>query len=119
MTGLQSLGVPAPRRHRVRVALAGLALAATVRVIDRVHGQSPHRRADALPALGARLAVAAQVLLVVAHLTDGGAAVDVHLAGLARLQPQIRIDAFARAEGHGTAGAARQLAPGPVLSAQV
>src|SRR5205814_972235 len=53
VTGLQSLGVLAPRRHRVRVALAGLALAATVRVIDRVHGQPAHRRAYALPALGA------------------------------------------------------------------
>src|SRR5215472_2296459 len=48
VTGLQPLGVPAPRAHRVRVALAGLALAAAVRVIDRVHGQSAHRRADAL-----------------------------------------------------------------------
>src|SRR4029077_20310556 len=96
VTGLQSLGVPAPRGHRVRVALAGLALAAAVRVVDRVHGQAAHRRAYAAPALGAGLAVAAQVVLVVADLADGGAAVDVHLARLAGLQAQERVDALAR-----------------------
>src|SRR4029077_4458475 len=105
VTGLQSLGVPAPRAHRVRVALAGLALAAAVRVIDRVHGQSAHRRADALPALGAGLAVAAQVVLVVAELADSGAAVDVHLARLAGLEAQVSVDALARGEGHRGAGA--------------
>src|SRR5256886_697974 len=119
VTGLQSLGVLAPRRHRVRVALAGLALAATVRVIDRVHGQPAHRRAYALPALGAGLAVAAQVVLVVPHFTDGGAAVDVHLAGLAGLEAQVCIDALARSEGHGTAGAARQLPAAPGLHLDV
>src|SRR6202047_4170668 len=53
VTGLESLGIPAPRRYRVRIALARLALAAAVRVIDRVHGEPAHRRADAAPALGA------------------------------------------------------------------
>src|SRR5215468_6617319 len=83
VAGLESLGVPAPRRHGVRVALAGFALAAAVRMIHRIHGESAHRRAHALPALRPGLAVAAQVVLVVAHLADGGAAVDVHLARLA------------------------------------
>src|ERR1700747_278914 len=68
VTGLQALGVPAPRRYRVGVALAGLALAAAVRVIDRVHGESAHRRADAAPALRARLAVAGRVVLLVRYL---------------------------------------------------
>src|SRR5579863_10528476 len=58
VTGFQALGVPAPRRYRVRVALPGLTLAAAVRVIDRVHGKPAHRRADAAPTLGAGLAVA-------------------------------------------------------------
>src|SRR5215469_13596656 len=110
VTRLQALGVPAPRRHRVRVALAGLALATAVRVVDGVHGETAHRRADALPALGARLAVAAQVVLVVPHLADRGAAVDVHLARLAGLQTQVRVDALARGEGHRASGAARDLA---------
>src|SRR5579862_3772894 len=100
VTGLQALGVLAPRRHRVRVALAGLAFATAVRVVDRVHGESAHRRADAAPALRAGLAVAAQVVLIVPHLADGGAAVDVHLAGLAGLEPQVRVDALARGEVH-------------------
>src|SRR5215831_4376284 len=93
---LQALGVPAPGRHRVRVALAGLALAAAVRVVDRVHGEAAHRRAHAAPALGARLAVAAQVVLVVPDLADRRAAVDVHLAGLARLEAHVRVDALTR-----------------------
>src|SRR5580700_4167201 len=109
VTRLHALGVPAPRRHRVRVALAGLALAATVGVIDRVHGEPTHRRANAAPALGARLAVAAQVVLIVTDLADRGAAVDVHLACLAGLQAQVGVDALARGEAHRGAGAARQL----------
>src|SRR5207237_936796 len=82
----------------VRIALTGLAFPATVRVIDRVHGEPAHRRTHAAPALGARLAVAAQVVLVVPHLAERGAAVDVHLAGLAGLQAQVRVDALARGE---------------------
>src|ERR1700756_498747 len=109
VTGLQSLGIPAPRGNRVRVALAGLALAATVRVIDRIHGESPHRGAYTLPALGARLAVAAQIVLVVPDLANRRAAVDVHLARLAGLEPQVGVDALACGEGHRGAGTARQL----------
>src|SRR5579862_5054019 len=70
VAGLETLGVPAPGRDRVRVALAGLALAAAVRMVDRIHRESAHRRSHAAPALGARLAVAAQVVLVVADLAD-------------------------------------------------
>src|SRR6201996_5016526 len=70
VAGLLALGVPAPRRDRVRVALAGLALATTVRVIDRVHRQTAHRRAHAAPAHRAGLAVAAQVVLIVADFAQ-------------------------------------------------
>src|SRR4051812_49236140 len=94
----------------MRIALAGLAFAATVRVIDRVHRLAAHRRANAEPALRAGLAVHAQVVLVVRHFADRGAAVDVHLAALARLQAQRRVDAFARGEGGRGAGAAHHLA---------
>ncbi len=107
---LEALGVLAPRAHRVRIALSGLAFATTVRVIDRVHGLAANRRADAEPALRAGLAVDAQVVLVVRHFADRGAAVDVHLAALARLQAQQRVDAFARGEAGRGAGAARHLA---------
>src|SRR5512139_517362 len=107
--GLLALGLPAPRRHRVRVALAGLALAATVRVVDRVHHDAADRRADATPALRAGLAVDDQVVLFVAHLADRGAAVDVHLAHLGRAQADRGVEAFARDELHGGTGAAREL----------
>src|SRR5262245_37950146 len=79
-------------------------------MVDRVHGLATHRRADAQPALGAGLAVHAQVVLVVRHFADGGAAIDVHLAALARLQAQQRVDAFARGEAGRGAGAAHHLA---------
>src|SRR2546429_4998222 len=75
VAGLQTLGVLTPRRYRVWVSLAGLALAAAVRVVDGVHGKSAHCRAHAAPTLRAGLAVAAQVVLVVANLADGGATV--------------------------------------------
>src|SRR3982750_1232201 len=79
-------------------------------MVDGVHGLTAHGRADAQPALGAGLAVHAQVVFVVGHFADRGAAVDVHLAALARLQAQRGVDAFARGEaGRGT-GAARHLA---------
>src|SRR5262249_29638584 len=93
-----------------RIALAGLAFTTTVRVIDRVHGLAADRRADTEPALRTGLAVHLQVVFVVRHLADGGAAVDVHLAALARLQAQQRGDAFARRERSGGAGAAHHLA---------
>src|SRR5580692_11997983 len=50
VAGLLALRVPAPRGHRVRIALARLALTATVRVVDRVHREAPHRRTHAAPA---------------------------------------------------------------------
>ena len=54
---LQPLVFQPHGRHRMRVALAGLAFATTVRVVDRVHRHAAHRRADAAPALRAGLAV--------------------------------------------------------------
>src|SRR6185295_15036610 len=107
---LLALGVPAPGRYRVRVALAGAAFAAAVRMVDRVHDDTSHRRADAAPAFGARLAVAAQVVLVVADLADRRAAVDADLAGLSGLEPQDRVARLAARELGGGAGGARDLA---------
>src|SRR5690242_16829328 len=106
---MQALGLLAPRRHRVRVALAGLALAAAVRVVDRVHRQAAHRRADAAPALGAGLAVVPQVVLFVADFADGRAALGRDLADLAGAQADRDVLAFARDQLHRGAGGARQL----------
>src|SRR4051812_28041464 len=107
---LQALGVLAPGRNRMRITLTRLAFTTTVRVIDRVHGLTAHGRPDAQPTLRAGLAVHLEVVFVVRHFADGGAAVDVHLAALARLQAQQRVDAFARGERGGRAGTAHHLA---------
>jgi hypothetical protein len=56
VAGLVALRGLAPRGYRMAAA-RGLALAATVRVIDRVHRDTAHGRADAAPALRTGLAV--------------------------------------------------------------
>src|SRR5450755_3023735 len=74
--GVVALGRRAPRRDRVSAAIR----AAAMRVIDRVHRDAAHGRADAAPALCAGLADRTQAVLFVAHRADGGATVDVNLA---------------------------------------
>src|SRR5882757_2698276 len=65
VAGLETLGLLTPRRHRVRVTLARLTFTTTVRVIDRVHGQTADGRTNTEPTLRAGLAVAAEVVLIV------------------------------------------------------
>src|ERR1700722_14643484 len=107
---LLALGLQSPWAHGMRVALPRLALAAAVRVIDRVHDDTANRGTHAEPTYRAGLAEDAQVVLVIAHLADRGAAIDMHFAHLAGLQAQAGIHAFARRELRGSAGAARHLA---------
>ena len=59
--------------------------------------------------LRAGLADLAQVVLFVADFADGGAAVDVHLADLARAQAQLRVRAFARQQRAPSAPAERAI----------
>src|SRR5664279_6428199 len=103
-----ALGERVPRRDR-GLALAGAAFAAAVRVVDRVHRDAAHRRADALPALRAGLAVVAQAVLFVAHLADRRPAIDVDAAHFARAQPELRVGALTRQQRHGGAGGAGDL----------
>src|SRR5690606_38194481 len=63
VTGAEALGQVAPWIDRVAPALA-LALAAAHRVVDRVHDDAAHRRADAHVALDAGLAELAQAVLL-------------------------------------------------------
>src|SRR6185436_15590018 len=77
--GLVAFGRRAPRAHRV-AAGSGLALAATVRVVDRIHRHTAHRRTHAAPAHPSGLADGFEVVLFVADFADGGAAVDMYLA---------------------------------------
>src|SRR6476646_8802290 len=53
---LVTLGRHTPRGDRMRITLAGLRLATTVRVVDRVHGGAADGRLDAAPALRTCLA---------------------------------------------------------------
>src|SRR5690606_22860968 len=105
---LVALGGHTPRRNRMTAA-GGAAFAAAVRVIDRVHRDAAHGRPDAAPALRARLAELAQVVLIVADLADRRAAIHVHLTHLARAQPHGDVRALARDDLHRRAGAAREL----------
>src|SRR5688500_8093109 len=77
----------APRRDRV-TATRGLALAAAERVVDGVHGDAAGLRAHVLPPFAAGLADLDELVLGVADLAHGAAAVDGHAAHLAGGQPQ-------------------------------
>src|SRR5439155_503389 len=69
----------APGRHRMAPALR-LALAAAVRVVDRVHRRAAHGRPLAAPAAPARLAARDVLVVDVADLPNGGAARERHPA---------------------------------------
>src|SRR5690606_17021738 len=66
-------------------------------------------RLDAAPAAGTGLAQLLEVVLVVADLADGGAALGRHLAHLARAHAQHRVDALAGDQLHASAGGTRHL----------
>src|SRR5690606_35645263 len=106
---LVTLGRDTPRGDRMRVTLAGLGLTTTVRVVNRVHRRTTDGRTHAAPTLGAGLTQLLQVVLVVADLADGGAALDRHLAHLARTQAEQRIGALAGHQLHAGAGGAGDL----------
>src|SRR4051794_25237677 len=79
VAGAVTLGQVAPRVDRVP-AFAGLALAAPVRVVHRVHHHTADGRADAHVALDACLSELAQAVLFIGDFADRGAALDVDLA---------------------------------------
>src|SRR3954468_9619516 len=107
--GLETLGLLAPGRDRVRVALAGLAFAAAVRVIDRVHGEAADGGPPALPAIAAGLADADDFVLGVPELSDGGTALEQHLAHLGRGHADLRVLAFLGHQLAERSGAADEL----------
>src|SRR5207247_10883861 len=106
----------APWRDRVATT-RGLALAATQRVVDRVHGHAAGLGSLALPAVAARLADRDQLGLGVPDLADGRPAVDRHAPHLGAREPQggevallgDELDARARAASHLAAGAGLEL----------
>ena len=94
----------APRGDRVTTSGLVLALAAAVRVVDRVHNRTADRGANAHPALAAGLADLDVGVLGVAHLADGGAAGDEHAAHLGRGHAQDGVVALLAHELDGGAG---------------
>src|SRR5579872_2532917 len=92
-TGAITLSRRTPRAHRIATC-SRLALTTTVRVINRVHRNATHRRADTAPAVRASLADLAQAMLFVTDFTDRCTALDVHATDFARTQTNLRVDAF-------------------------
>src|SRR5690606_955779 len=106
--GLVALGRHAPRGHGVATA-GGAALAASVRVIDRVHSYTANRRPYATPARGPRFTEGTQGVRGVAHLTASGLAIRVPAPYLAGPQPERRVTALARDDLHRGTSTAGQL----------
>src|SRR5690606_696817 len=99
-----------PGRDRVATT-GGLALAATVRVVDGVHDDTTDVGALALPAHAAGLAPVDVGLLGVADLADGGAAARIDVADLAGRHAQLRIRPVLGDQLHRGACAAGDLGP--------
>src|SRR6185503_20405003 len=106
--GLVTLRWCSPGTHRI-AAGRGLAFTATMRMVDRIHRDAANRRTLAAPAHPAGFTDGFEVVFLVADFSDGGTAIDVHLADLAGAQPQLGIDAFACQQLHRSAGRTRQL----------
>src|SRR6201999_2518558 len=85
----------APRAHRIATC-SRLAFTTAVRVIDRVHCNTTHRRTDAAPTIRTSLADLTEAMLFVADFTDRCAALDVHAADFTRAQTHLSVDAFTR-----------------------
>src|SRR6266852_459768 len=100
-------------------ATRGLAFAAPKGVVDGVHGHASRLRADALPTVATGLADADQLRLGVAHLSQGGPAVDRDPAHFGGWQAQGRVVALFGDELHAHAGAARDLAAAARLELHV
>src|SRR5262249_2680488 len=92
-----------------------LALAAAMRVIDRVHGHATDRRADAEPALAARLADDDVLVVRVADRAHGGQALARHDAQLARIELDLGVTRILADELGIGAGRARELPAAALL----
>ena len=106
---LLALGREAPRGDRMAPA-RGAALAAAVRVIDRVHGDAAIVRPPAEPAGAPGLADRDVHVVGVGHRADGRHAAAVHQPLLGRIEPQDDIFLVAPDDLHIGAGRARDLA---------
>src|SRR5689334_16346925 len=98
-----------PRRLR-RHARRGLALAAAMRMVTRVHHDAPDLRSLAHVAGAAGLAEVLVLMVQVADLADGGHAPDADLADLAGWQAHLGVLALLGQQLRGGPGRAHDLA---------
>src|SRR5881275_257831 len=97
-----------PGRHGVTTTRS-LALAAAVRVVNRVHRDAADVGPDAVPARAPGLAVRDVLVLDVADLADGRVADDGDAPNLARRHAHLRVVAFFRDQLREAARRAHQL----------
>ena len=91
--GAITLSRRAPRAHRIATC-SRLAFTTAVRVIDRVHCNATHRRADTAPAVRASLTDLTEAMLFVANFTNRRAAFNVNAADFTGAQADLCVDAF-------------------------
>src|SRR6201994_1899044 len=106
---LLALGRLAPWRHRMTAA-PGAALAAAVRMVDRVHGDAAVVRLAAEPAVAAGLADRNVHVIRIGHRADGPGAAAVNQALLAPGQADDDVVLVAADQLGIGAGGARELA---------
>src|SRR4051812_6173771 len=108
LAGLLALGGEAPRRHRMAPA-RGAALAAAMRMVDRVHRHAAVVRHAPLPALASGLADRDVHVVGIRHRADRRHAAAMYQALLGRVEPQDHIFAVASDDLGVGAGRARDL----------
>src|ERR1700722_11219013 len=106
--GAITLGRGSPRADRIATCCR-LTFTTTVRVIDRVHCNATHRRADTAPAICASLTDLTEAMLFVANFTNRRAALDVHTANFTRTQANLSVSAFASQQHGGRTSRTRHL----------
>src|SRR5690606_12616106 len=103
-----ALGRRAPWADRL-ATFASTSFTTTVRVIDRVHGNTTHRRTNTAPAHGTGFADLTQAVLFVANFTDRCTAVDVHATDFARAQAHLGVDTLTSHQDSRRTGRTRHL----------
>src|SRR6201996_6050539 len=91
--GAITLSRRAPRAHRIATC-SRLAFTTTVRVIDRVHCNATHRRADTTPAVRASLTDFTEAVLSVPTSPNRRAAFNVNAADSTSARAALSVDAF-------------------------
>ena len=89
-----ALGGNAPRGDRMTTGGLVLALATTMRMVDRVHDRTANARADALPAITTSFTDLDVAVLSVADFADGCTARNEHAAHFGRRHAQNSVIAF-------------------------